>query len=212
MRPDEAIFGEDTITANVSAVEIQTIAARMRSSSLWEEVVPGMADITVKYDPATTPLDTARQHFDTQISVDTGGIETAHSRAPALLAARFDGIYAPDAAKVCEALGIAVNDLAHWLQQRRYTVSMMGFQPGFAYLADSDGADLPAIARLETPRQRVAAGSIGFLGGKACIYALDGPGGWPIIGRVTAKLFDPERGDNPALLAPAQQVQFTHGD
>ena len=84
---------------------------------------------------------------------------------------------------------------------------MMGFQPGFAYLEDVDGADLPVISRLDTPRQSVPAGSIGFLGKRACIYALDGPGGWPIIGRVHEPLF---RRDNssPFLLSPGQALRF----
>ena len=84
---------------------------------------------------------------------------------------------------------------------------MMGFQPGFAYLEDVDGADLPILPRLDSPRQSVPAGSIGFLGQRACIYALDGPGGWPIVGRVQEPLF---RRDavNPFQLSPGESLRF----
>ena len=124
------------------------------------------------------------------------------------LTACCDPEFAPDAALVATSLGISPDELAAWLSQREYRITMMGFQPGFAYLEDLNDQDLPEIARLETPRQRVAAGSIGFLGGRACIYALDGPGGWPIIGRVSQKLFDGMNRDSPFLLRPGQKLQF----
>ena len=63
------------------------------------------------------------------------------------------------------------------------------------------------MPRLSTPRQRVEAGSVGIGGTQAGIYPRSGPGGWRIIGRTDAVLFDPAR-DPPSLLAPGDRVRF----
>ena len=86
-----------------------------------------------------------------------------------------------------------------------YTVAFLGFQPGFPYLRG-----LPAAlqtARRASPRQRVAPGSVAIGGVYTGIYPAGGPGGWHLIGRTRAVLFDPQR-DAPALLMPGDRVHF----
>jgi biotin-dependent carboxylase-like uncharacterized protein len=82
---------------------------------------------------------------------------------------------------------------------------MLGFLPGFAYMGTVD----PTIAapRHSTPRLRVPAGSIGIASGQTGIYPMTSPGGWQIIGRTSALLFDPAR-TPPALLAAGDRVRF----
>jgi KipI family sensor histidine kinase inhibitor len=82
---------------------------------------------------------------------------------------------------------------------------MMGFMPGFPYL----GGLPPELEtpRLESPRTRVRAGSVGLAGKQTGIYPLDSPGGWRIIGHTSLTLFDPTL-DPPALLAPGDRVRF----
>jgi len=86
-----------------------------------------------------------------------------------------------------------------------YTVAFLGFQPGFPYLQG-----LPSTLyapRRASPRVRVSAGSVA-IGGRYCgIYPASGPGGWHLIGRTDAKLFDPQRAE-PALLLPGDRVRF----
>jgi KipI family sensor histidine kinase inhibitor len=205
---DGIYCGEDIITVGCQSANIQDIAAAIRASGLWEEVVPGMTDITVKFDPDILSTVKALARFEEQVEA-VGTASATQTKPPNIrLTASCHGELAPDAALAAKALGISLKELANWLSHREYRVTMMGFQPGFAYLEDLNGGDMPEIPRLETPRQRVAAGSIGFLGGRACIYALDGPGGWPIIGRVSEKLFDGMNEDSPFLLRPGQTLQF----
>jgi len=83
---------------------------------------------------------------------------------------------------------------------------MLGFMPGFAYLICENY--VPDIGRLAQPRQKVPAGSVGVIGNQTCLYSFDSPGGWPIIGRIPIKLFDPAS-DRPALLTAGQPVSFT---
>jgi allophanate hydrolase len=82
---------------------------------------------------------------------------------------------------------------------------MLGFTPGFAYLS---GLSPDIVSeRLAHPRARVAAGSVGLITGQIGLYALDGPGGWPIIGRILNPLFDRERTE-PFVLLAGDNVQL----
>ena len=66
---------------------------------------------------------------------------------------------------------------------------MLGFQPGFAYLAGLPGAlNAP---RLATPRKHAPARSVAIADGMCAAYPFDSPGGWRLIGRTPAPLFDP---------------------
>lgn len=194
--------GEDVISAPCNS-DIQALAAVFRASDIWEEVVPGMADLTVKYDPLKMTREEAGQKFRqlwrSPIKYTTASIP------PAFLTAGFD--YAPDLPEVAGQLGTTADAFPCWLAARRYQVVMMGFQPGLPYLEDVDGEGLPLLSRLDTPRQHVPAGSIGFVGRRACIYPFDAPGGWPIVGRVSEAIF---RRDHlqPFLLQPGQIVRF----
>lgn len=86
-----------------------------------------------------------------------------------------------------------------------YTVAFLGFQPGFPYLQGlPDALHAP---RRSTPRVRVPAGSVAIGGGYTGIYPAAGPGGWQLIGRTAAMLFDPRRAA-PALLQPGDRVRF----
>jgi len=86
-----------------------------------------------------------------------------------------------------------------------YSVAFLGFQPGFPYLRGLS----PALQapRRASPRVRVPAGSVAIGGDYCGIYPAGGPGGWHIIGRTDAVLFDPQRAA-PALLLPGDRVRF----
>jgi KipI family sensor histidine kinase inhibitor len=86
-----------------------------------------------------------------------------------------------------------------------YRVAFLGFSPGFAYLAGLPEA--LASARLPSPRLHVPRGSVAIGGRYTGIYPESGPGGWRLIGRTPAALFD-ARFDPPALLAPGDRVRF----
>jgi inhibitor of KinA len=86
-----------------------------------------------------------------------------------------------------------------------YRVYMLGFLPGFAYLGLVDRRI--AMPRLDTPRLRVQAGSVGIAGVQTGVYPCDTPGGWRIIGRTGIKSFDPNRPE-PFLFTPGQRVKF----
>lgn len=86
-----------------------------------------------------------------------------------------------------------------------FVVAFCGFAPGFAYLAGLPGEY--AVPRLDSPRARVPAGSVGLAGSWCGVYPSASPGGWRLLGRTDAALWDPSRSE-PALLAPGTRVRF----
>lgn len=86
-----------------------------------------------------------------------------------------------------------------------YVVQMLGFSPGFPYLAG-----LPSqlhTPRRASPRIQVPAGSVAIGGGQTGIYSCTSPGGWHIIGRTPVQLFNLQR-DSPCLLQTGDAIRF----
>jgi KipI family sensor histidine kinase inhibitor len=114
----------------------------------------------------------------------------------------YDG---PDLAELAEQTGLTVEELIRAHSAPDYLVAFMGFSPGFAYLAGGDAR--LNVARRSTPRTSVPAGSVAVAAGMTAVYPQATPGGWRIVGRTDAVLFDPSR-RRPALLAPGDRVRF----
>jgi len=121
------------------------------------------------------------------------------------IAVEYGGEAGPDLPKLAERAGMDVAAYINSHSAVAYTVAFLGFQPGFPYLRGLP-TDLHA-PRLASPRVQVAAGSVAIGGTYTGIYPASGPGGWQIIGRTAAVLFDPQR-DAPALLMPGDRVRF----
>ena len=87
----------------------------------------------------------------------------------------------------------------------RLTVRFLGFRPGFAYL---DGwPERWRMPRRPTSRNKVPRGSFAVAGAFAGFYAVESPGGWNLLGRTAAPLWDPHR-DPPNLFAPGDEIEI----
>lgn len=113
---------------------------------------------------------------------------------------RYDG---PDLEEVARMWEMTVAEVVATHTGLEHEVAFCGFAPGFAYLTGSPW-DVP---RLDSPRPRVEAGSIGLAGALTGTYPSASPGGWQLIGRTDAVLWDTTR-DHPALLPPGTRVRF----
>ena len=114
----------------------------------------------------------------------------------------FDG---PDLAEVADLTGRSAAAVVEALTSTEFTAAFVGFAPGFAYLTG-----LPPelhVPRRPTPRTRVPAGAVGLAGPFAGAYPRASPGGWQLVGRTDAVLFDVDRSP-PALLVPGARVRF----
>jgi KipI family sensor histidine kinase inhibitor len=121
------------------------------------------------------------------------------------IAVEYGGCAGPDLPALAEQAGLDEVAYINSHAAVEYTVAFLGFQPGFPYLRGLPHT-LHAPRRM-TPRLRVEAGSVAIGGTYTGVYPASGPGGWQIIGRTTATLFDPQR-DAPALLMPGDRVRF----
>jgi KipI family sensor histidine kinase inhibitor len=132
------------------------------------------------------------------------GAENAPAPAqdPVELPVRYDG---PDLDDVARHWGMTRDEAVATHTGTVFTVAFLGFAPGFAYCTGlPDGL---AVPRLDSPRQRVEPGSVGVAGEFTGVYPSASPGGWRLLGRTDARLWQPDR-DPPALLTPGDTVRF----
>ena len=90
--------------------------------------------------------------------------------------------------------------------RHEYQVFAIGFAPGFPYLAP-ESATLPPVPRRATSRPQVPAGAVALAAEYCGIYPRSSPGGWQLIGRTDAVLWDADRAA-PALVTPGTRVRF----
>jgi inhibitor of KinA len=94
-----------------------------------------------------------------------------------------------DLRRVAQHRGLSEEEVIALHTAAEYTVYAIGFCPGFPYLGYLPPA-LCGVPRLQTPRLRVPAGSVGLTGRQTGIYTLERPGGWNLIGRTPLQLVD----------------------
>jgi KipI family sensor histidine kinase inhibitor len=163
------------------------------------DIVPGARTVLIVTQPGSWDLtDLARR-----IRALPTAAEPAGAAEPAEIPVVYDG---PDLAEVAALTGLSEAEVIERHQAGEYRVGWLGFSPGFGYLTGLDPA-LAAVPRLATPRVSVPAGSVAIAGGLAAVYPAASPGGWRLLGRTTARLWDPAR-QPPALLAPGMRVRF----
>jgi KipI family sensor histidine kinase inhibitor len=166
-----------------------------------EDIVPAYLALTVFYDPVGTSYDEVSRNLLDACDRATHSTSAAVPREHRI-PVRYDGV---DLEAVAASTGLSVDEIVARHSARTYTVDLLGFVPGFAYLSELDMAmQLPRRAQ---PRPRVAAGSVAIAAAQTAVYPLDTPGGWHIIGNTQMVMFDPTRA-TPALLAPGDTVRF----
>lgn len=197
--------GDDAVRIiGLSREQRDGLYAHLNRVESWIEIVPGRESITVQFDPLNIRPNDAMQMLraaSDEISV----IDTA-PEALIEIPIAYGGEYGPDLVRISRELGISEEELITRHCGHVHRVDFLGFTPGFAYLYTEEELDID-VPRLARPRQRVEPGSIGVVGGTTGLYALSGPGGWPIIGRTPLKLFDPSS-EHPSKLRSGLSVRF----
>lgn len=164
------------------------------------ETVPGYASLAVHYDPLTLTHAQVCDWLESRI-----GLAAENASRPVKtveVPVIYDG---PDLDFVAAHCRLTTDEVIRLHTSTLYTVYMMGFTPGFPYLGILPQA--LRVPRLDVPRARVAAGSVGLAGAQTGIYPVDSPGGWRLVGRTALTLFDPQR-EPPFLFAPGDEVRF----
>jgi len=169
-----------------------------------EETVPTYRSLLIRYDPAKVNF----EYLVAQIKEIEKGLKDTSAevkRRKIIIPVVYGDVYGPDLKDVAEYHGLTEEQVVEIHSGREYRVYMIGFVAGFPYLGEVP--EEIAIPRLETPRLKVPAGSVGIAERQTGIYPCEAPGGWRIIGRTPLKLFDPNW-QSPALLKPGDIVKF----
>ncbi len=199
------ITWSDAIDPDIEIAVRRSLSAIRGKFGDQVEVVPGYTTIAVHYQAADWTYPSLRDAL-TPVLSHPG--ETAESTIGRLveIPVRYDG---RDLEFVAGQVGLSVGDIVARHTATEYRVALLGFVPGFAYLGPLNPALI--LPRRSTPRPRVPAGSVAIAGAQTGVYPADTPGGWHLIGRTTAVMFDPDRAP-PALLAVGDRVRFVAED
>lgn len=206
-----APFGEDALLATFDpgpddialAARLHAVADALAAQGLWREITPAETSVAARFDPVELHVDAARRAF--MEAMDMAGNQTAAPGPGVEIPVCYDPALAPDLEFVCQRSGLSPAAIALAHAKSVYTVTMVGFTPGFAYLGPLDAR--LSVPRLEQPRTRVEAGSVGIAGDRTAVYPMAGPGGWRIIGQSPARLFRPDT-DDPFTLKAGMRVRF----
>lgn len=198
------LLGDDLIEIDVpDAATAQGLAEGLMALGRFEEVVPALNVVAVMTDPTRlSPGEAEEAIRAVAVSVAPRPSASGEER---VIPVHYGGEDGPDIEGVAQAAGLKVEDFIALHTSRAYPVDMIGFTPGFAYLGGLD--ERIEAGRLASPRAFVPEGSVGVIKGYSGIYPLAGPGGWPIVGRTDATLFEAGRED-PFLLRPGMTVRF----
>jgi KipI family sensor histidine kinase inhibitor len=187
---------------NAQCLALSAMLERQQRTGI-RDIVPGFHTVAVYFDPLA--VDRNALVADVREAAAAAVAPMAQATAPIEIPVSYGHADGPDLPAVAAYARCSEAEVIRIHTECVYRVYMLGFLPGFAYLGSVDRRI--AMARLETPRLKVPAGSVGIAGTQTAIYPRDTPGGWRIIGRTTVKTFDLSR-PSPSLLSPGQRVRF----
>jgi KipI family sensor histidine kinase inhibitor len=196
-------FGDAALLVELDDLdEVLRLAAAVRSAG-WDgvlDVVPAARTVLVVTEPGTALEPLVKQV--TSLSTSAVSATPTDIGEPIEIAVTYDG---PDLTEVARLTGLSEDEVVEAHTGRPWRIAFGGFAPGFAYLTGGDPR--LAVPRRDEPRTTVPAGAVGLAGEYSGVYPRSSPGGWQLIGRTDAVLWDADR-DPPALLSPGASVRF----
>ena len=167
------------------------------------ETVPSFRSLLVYYDPDQVgyaalceALGALAEQADTAVLPPARLVE---------LPCCYEPEFGLDLEAAAARLALPVPELIRLHSEAEYLVYFVGFTPGLPYMAGvPERIQLP---RLTTPRVKVPAGSVGLGGAQYCIYSVESPGGYWLLGRTPVRLYDPGAAD-PTLLRAGDRVRM----
>jgi KipI family sensor histidine kinase inhibitor len=165
--------------------------------------VAAAATVLVPFDPLAIDADAVEALLAPLLEAAMPEAEPPGARHD--LPVEYGGRHGPDLDAVAAEVGLRPEDVIELHAGREYEVMFLGFAPGFAYLGEVHARLV--VPRLATPRIRVPAGSVAITGSMTAVYPQASPGGWRILGRTDAAMFDPGA-TPPARLRPGDRVRF----
>lgn len=200
-------FGNAIEKPLVDAVaNLRTHVAALQEANLLTgvvETVPTFRSLAIIIDPLHTSIDSIQQTLEKHPVPHTEKITAA--AAAWRLPVCYDAGYGPDIDSVAEATGLSRDEVIAAHNKTTYQVYLLGFQPGYGFLGDTDPSlHLP---RRTEPRVRIPQGSVAIAMKLTCVYPWESPGGWHLLGQCPVPMFNAAAA-RPTLLSPTDTVRF----
>jgi KipI family sensor histidine kinase inhibitor len=198
-----ASFGNEISEALNTKVRSLMLALQKVNAEGIVEMTPTYCSLMIHYDP----LRIGYEALCAKVRETLGALDDIELPAPMVIEipTLYGGDYGPDLDYVATHNGLTPEEVIEIHASGTYRIYMLGFTPGFPYLGGMD--ERIATPRLETPRTKIAGGSVGIAGAQTGIYPIDSPGGWQIIGRTPVALYDP-LSEEPILLKAGESIRF----
>lgn len=193
-----------TASDHALLVEAADLDEAMRLNLAWDGVpgiverIPGARTVLVRFDPLRVSASDLAAALE---ATEVGDVQLSGAGEVAVPVI-YDG---EDLEEAAALLSVSAEELVNRHLGAKWRVAFSGFAPGFGYVVGDD--PLFAVPRRSSPRTRVPAGSVALAGEFTGVYPRESPGGWQLIGRTDAVMWDIDR-DPPALLSPGVAVRF----
>ncbi|OCB57134.1 allophanate hydrolase [Mycobacterium vulneris] len=195
---DQALLLEFDSTAEVLVWTATLTAAQLLGVV---DIVPASRTILIKLADPRYQAPTRQRLSTLRLQPGTAPVRPT-GQADVTIDVVYDG---DDLNDVAALTGLTPDEVIAAHTGTPWQVGFMGFAPGFAYLVGGDTR--LQVPRRAEPRTSVPPGAVALAGEFSGIYPRQSPGGWQLIGRTDAVMFDVHR-DQPALLTPGTWVQF----
>jgi len=193
---------EISVEVNTRVRSLEYLIHEERPAGILE-TVPTFRALLVYYDPLTLGWDEVVGRLRGLLP-RAGAGHLPPSRLVELPCC-YGGEHGPDLEAAGARLALAPEEVVRLHAGAEHLVYFLGFTPGLPYMTGMP--ERLTIPRLETPRTRVPAGMVGIGGNQCCIYPVESPGGYWLLGRTPLRLYDPAAPD-PILLRPGDRVRF----
>lgn len=196
-------FGEGILPLIHERIKAMLVALDQERPAGVIEYSPAYRSLTLVYDPLICSFRELQEQLG-DLYKNAGEIILPEPKRVELPVC-YGGEFGPDLGLVATSHNLSEEEVIRLHSQPDYFVYMLGFSPGFPFLGG-----LPEelhTPRLESPRKKVPAGSVGIANGQTGVYPVESPGGWQLIGRTPLKLFDCRK-DNPFLLSAGNILKF----
>ena len=196
------------------------LADRVRAAAehLLARPIPGVTDVVYAHGSVTVHFDpivvAGQQRASQPMQLMQEAVLAALARAPRLprqtsrdveIPVCYGGAHGQDLDEVARRCELSTDEVIALHGRPVYTVDMLGFMPGFAYLNGLDPRI--AVPRRDTPRKRIPAGSVGISSSQTAVYPFETPGGWNLLGRTPLSMFR-LHDEPPNLIRMGDRVRF----
>lgn len=168
-----------------------------------EEFIPSFRSVLIHYNPGV--LSYAEISKCINEVLDHPITDIGHKKRIVEIPVCYENGLGPDIEFVAKHAGLSIEEVIKIHSGKPYLIYMLGFQPGFPYLGGLD--ERIHTPRLDTPRLKLEAGSVGIGGKQTGLYPMESPGGWQIIGLTPVRCYNPDS-DTPIPYRAGDYINF----